>query len=202
MANKEVYIRIKDGEKESELKINDIDPAHHLAFLDGLFQFFDVTVDFKHLSEVYRRSGEAYKDFYDSLDTKANYAEEKPPAKKVDAEAFSKNLQAIVGTEPDAPSEDHFVTGIKYNSLKEPTYRCRYKCPSCKHESNHYIKPTIVHVKCYNCKRMLKVRPATTFGKPEEGKNPETYRDGNGNFFIAGSFERDTKTLADKEWED
>lgn len=223
---KEIYIRLRDGEKESELKMNHIEDEHKLSVIDGLFKFFDVEVDFKDLADIYHRSGKAYQDFYDNIDSETDYNDEKP---KVDTEQWAATLKEELessqakksketliensnkdhqSTEPikAAPhlnSNDHFLTGIKYDSLGKPLYRCRYKCPDkqCEHESNHYVKIGTQHVRCWQCQRMLKVKPATSFGEPDKEKNPDMYRDDNGNFYIAGSFEMSAKTLADKEAE-
>jgi hypothetical protein len=189
---KEVYIRLKDGEKEAELKIEVIEPEHQLSMIDGMLRFFDVQVDFKELSDIYRRSGKAYQEFYEKIDSDKNYEDEKPeekPAEKIDSEKYAEELKI---------QNDHYVTGMKYDLLNNPLYRCRYKC-TCGAESNHYVRVGTKYIHCYTCNRALKVKPATTFGEVEHGKNPELYRDNKGNFYVAGRFEQEVKTPDDAE---
>jgi hypothetical protein len=214
---KQIFIRLKDGEKESELKMDAFASEHQLAVIDGLFKFFDVHVDFKELADVYMRSGEAYKSFFEKMDSDVPYNNEQSKEKrvgtakitKVDAEQYENALKetetatetnsAIFGyhSSYDPLNNDYYVTGIKYDSTGKPQYKCRYKCPACHNESNHYIRPGIPQVKCWECNRLLKVKPSTIHGEPDKSKSPELYRDQKGNFFIAGAFEPDVKTLAD-----
>lgn len=217
MMTKEVYIRFKDGEKESELKLESINSEHQLALMDGVFKFFNLDVDFKELATIYHRSGKAYQEFFEKMDANTDYKEELTEP-KVNTEQYATALkETVIETEKakvvehktingyhpsyDLKNTDYFTTGIKYDSLGKPLYKCRYKCPQCNDESNHYVKTATQHVRCWKCQRMLKVQPATVHGEPEKANNPEIYRDTNGNFYVAGSFEIEIKTLADIEKE-
>jgi hypothetical protein len=210
--SKEIYMRIRDGEKESEIKLPNLDPQHQLALIDGVFKFFDLDVDFMEMAEIYNRSGKAYKEFFNEIDSKSNYTEEivKVPRKaktKIDQKITSDQYEATYNEirvseipENNLPlnngyhpryefnNDNYYVTGIKYNSLNNPIYKCRYKCPQCKKESNRYIKKGTKHIRCWQCQRILKVQPATIYGEPSKEKDPESYRDEKGNFYIAGSF--------------
>ncbi|WP_053435670.1 hypothetical protein [Sporosarcina globispora] len=235
--SKEVYIRLRDGEKESEMKMDSVNTEHQLALMDGVFKFFNLDVDFKELADIYHRSGKAYKEFYENMDSETDYHKEieKEPRRAVAKAASSITKEQIVAAyqeaeketanheeqeneqEPEAKEEvelvngyhpaydpkntHYFETGIKYDSFNKPLYKCRYSCPCCHDESNHYIKTGTQHVRCWKCQRMLKVNPATVHGEPDKSKNPEMYRDQFGNFYIAGAFVPDVKTLAEAEME-
>jgi hypothetical protein len=216
--SKEIYMRIKEGKKEFEIKLPLLDPQHQLALIDGVFKFFDLDVDFMEMAEVYNRSGKAYKEFFNELDSKYKYTEEivKVPRKaktKIDqknasdqykatynkvkvSEMHKDNLALINGYHPkyEFNNEKYYATGVKYNSLNNPIYKCRYKCPQCRKESNQYIKKDTNHIRCWRCQRVLKVQPATLQGEPAKEKDPEIYRDNKGNFYIAGSFNNNGST--------
>ncbi|MCA1066100.1 hypothetical protein QTG56_25575 (plasmid) [Rossellomorea sp. AcN35-11] len=225
---KEVYIKLKDGEKESEMKLMDVEPQHQLALMDGVFRFFDLDVDFKEMAEVYRRSGKAYKEFFNEMDSHSDYEhdgshkEKNSQKTKVTAEEFTaayeeKNNESEViqpasspeesvveGYHPDYQFSDnnYFETGIKYDSLNRPMYRCRYKCPKCKSESNKYIRVGTKDVRCWQCNNVMKTRPATPHGVPQKKQSPNLYRDQNGNFYIAGDFDQSVITMSESEKED
>lgn len=227
---KEIYIRFKDGEKESELRIDNLDAEHQLALVDGVFKFFDIDVDFKEMAYISLNSRNAYKEFFDNQEPEVDYkedilAENPNPLRKMDTEQYAEAVKETVNIlsvedkptatiKPDKKDEsyipgfhhsydpmntDYFTTGLKYDSLGRPQYKCRYKCPNCNDESNHYIKTDTKHVRCWKCQRMLKVKPATVHGIPEKDKDPELYRDSNGNFFMGGAFEMDVRTLSNAE---
>jgi hypothetical protein len=195
---KEVYIRLRSGDKESELNLKQVSAEHQLALMDGIFKFFDLDVDFKEISDIYHRSGKAYQEFFNEVDNIEKPIKDTP--KKVDPEEYAASLQKQEAIQQQSVP-DHFVTGIKYDRLNRPLYKCRYKCSDCATERNHYIKIGTKNIRCYGCQRILKVKPATAFGEPEKEKDPNMYRDSNGNFYIAGNFEPDVKTFADKEAE-
>ncbi|UOE58033.1 hypothetical protein [Cytobacillus oceanisediminis] len=233
--SKEVYIRLRDGDKESEMKVDSINPEHQLALMDGVFKFFNLDVDFKELADIYHRSGKAYKEFYEHMDSESDYHKEieKEPRRAVAKTASGLTKEKFEAAYKDSAEDEelpdnqeqpkeleeesepvngfhsaydpknthYFETGIKFDSLNKPLYKCRYRCPSCNDESNHYIKKGTQHVRCWKCQRMLKVNPATVHGEPDKSKNPEMYRDQFGNFYIAGAFVPDVKTLAEAEME-
>jgi DNA-directed RNA polymerase subunit RPC12/RpoP len=196
---KEIYIRLRSGEKESELSLKQVSEEYQLALMYGVFKFFDLNVDFKEIREVYHRSGKAYKDFFDKVDN-IEKSSQVDSSTKVDSKEYAEALRKQnKTTPPEQSSTEHYVTGVKYDNLNRPLYRCRYKCSDCSTERNHYIKPGTRTIRCYGCQKVLVVKPATSFGEPEKGKDPNSYRDSNGNFYIAGEFQADTKTLADKK---
>lgn len=89
--------------------------------------------------------------------------------------------------EEDHPANENYLdTGIKMKKIDgvwKETFRLRYVCPDCKNKGNHYILPDTKHVKCYNCRKPLEVRDATSIGFPN--------KDGYSNFFKAGDNEID-----------
>lgn len=86
-------------------------------------------------------------------------------------------------TKSYSDTQDHFVTGIKYKTLKGvdrvPHYKCRWICsdPVCQDRGNHYIPEGSEVVYCYTCNKKMKVKEATSMGFPN--------RDGWGNFYTA-----------------
>jgi DNA-directed RNA polymerase subunit RPC12/RpoP len=230
--SKEIYIKLKDGEKESEMKMVDVEPQHQLALMDGVFRFFDLDIDFKEMADVYHRSGKAYKEFFDGMDTEeagqkdektiVNSKEKVKPKSNVTAEQFEAAYQEkpaveetkqvasnkveskVEGYHPEYEftNDNYYATGIKYDSLNRPLYRVRYKCPRCKDESNKYVKSGTKEVQCWQCSKKMDVRPATVHGAPQKEKDPNLFRDQNGNFYIAGSFEQDVTTMSDIEKRD
>jgi hypothetical protein len=168
---KSIHIKIKDGEKESELVLDHIDEEHKLSLVDGFFKFFDINVDFKELADIYKKSAKAYDDFFKKMDNAANYKDEKTT---VDSNVYAETLK----------QEDYMDTGIKYDALNQPKYKCRYKC-TCGKEANHYIRTGTTKVRCWECNSELKIYPATLNGEVQKD-NPEDYRDPKGNYYIAG----------------
>ncbi|KAA6447005.1 hypothetical protein [Bacillus swezeyi] len=228
MYSKEVYIRMRNGNKETELRLSNICPEHQLAMIDGMFKFFELDVDFKEMADIYNRSAKAYQEFFAQLDSEENGTKtdqikmkhHDPKSEYNSIPPRKENIKKIVDKHVTGPSKvskpnsndsnsfirtsdysnDYFITGVKLSRNKEVLYRCRYKC-DCGDESNHYIKIGTMSVPCWKCSKRLEVSPATQFGEPEEGKNREMYRDSYGNFYIAGKFERNVLTLSDRDKE-
>jgi hypothetical protein len=168
---KSIHIKIKDGEKESELFLDHIDEEHKLSLVDGFFKFFNINVDFKELADIYKKSAKAYDDFFKELESDVDYKNE---TTTVDSNEYAETLKEL----------DYVDTGIKYDTLNKPKYKCRYKC-TCGKEANHYIWIGTTYVKCWDCNSELKVYPATVKGEVQKD-NPADYRDPKGNYYIAG----------------
>jgi hypothetical protein len=195
---RELHLRFKDGDKEAELSMNDVDQHSKLAMIDGIFQFLDIGINLKEMSETYIKIGQAYKTFYDPIEPEYNEAIKKIPKKKEeDPKPKVKKENDIKDTFKNYP--DHYVTGIKYDDNEAPLYKVRYKCPECLNQSNKYIKPRTNKIKSHCCDKLMDVSPATTHGDPKEGVNPELYRDSYGNFYVAGLQEKEIITMNDKE---
>lgn len=187
---------MKDGEKETELRIPSFDEKNQLAIIQGVFNFFDVPVDFKEMAEVDIKTRQAYASFYNSGPTEFTEIGEDIGITKPTTEFSTKTegteeykVQEIQPEkemiqeekkeeEKEKQEDDYFITGIKTIGGKE-RYRCRYTCPKCDHRANHYILPNEKTLYCYECKKKMIVKTAT----PE----PFPTQDAFGNFFIAGN---------------
>jgi hypothetical protein len=186
---KELYLRMKNGEKETELKIPSFNEENQLAIIQGLFSFFDVNVDFKEMAEIDIRTRKAYASFYKEGHTE--FMETGEDIKTQPRIGIAKKVDTIevgIQEETKVPEEDHFTTGYKIkNGIK--TYRCRYVCTKCAHRANSYITEDTKRVKCYMCSQPMKVTPATDKPFPE--------RDSFGNFFSAGNHKQESKEVYD-----
>lgn len=178
--NKELYLRMRNGEKESELTIPAFNGDNQLAIIQGVFSFFDVDVNFKEMAEIDIRTRQAYASFYKQGETEFTEIGEDVKL----SEPQVKFTQKVNGVEVQEQHEekrevlDHHTLGYKIKN-GEKMYRCRYTCQSCGHRTNIYIKESERWISCYSCNKNLKVLPATT--------QPFPARDSFGNFFIAGA---------------
>ena len=183
---KELYIRLKDGEKESELRLTEIAEEHKLPLIDGFFKFFNINVDFKEMAETYVAVGASYRDFYKNAksvefaETNESFKEEpqeETPAKPVEPEI---DVSALADSKNYLHSDDdHYKTGIK-TKFGVNHYRCHYICPNCSNRGNHYIKKDLRLVSCHDCQQQMVVKPASPNGFPETDEFT--------NFFVAGNF--------------
>lgn len=200
--HKELYLMMKNGEKQTELRIPSFDEQNQLAVIQGVFNFFDVPVDFKEMAEVDIKTRRAYASFYNDRPTELTEIGEDIALTKPTTEFSTKtegteeeliqeeeHLQEayIIKEEekyieePEEKQEeenDYLITGIKIIGGKK-RYRCRYTCPKCDHRSNHYVLENEKTLYCYNCKKKMVVKTAT----PKPFPTQDTY----GNFFIAGN---------------
>ncbi|MBU8576458.1 hypothetical protein ACQKEX_14510 [Bacillus pumilus] len=190
MNNDNMYLKLKNGDKE--LEINIPGPVNQLQIIDGMFRFFDINIDYKEITDFYSAVGKAYSDFY---------VENSPTLLENSAEVSAKEETNYYG---DTKKEDFQInmydfmsTGIKDAKSDRPRYRTRYIC-NCGEQGNHYIYEKSSTVSCHKCKERLTVICATAFGHPSENMNNiELCRDRHGNFYLAGLQERDVQTLAD-----
>jgi hypothetical protein len=199
--HKELYLKMKDGEKETELRIPSFDEQNQLAIIQGVFNFFDVPVDFKEMAEVDIKTRQAYASFYNGRPTEfteigEDVALTKPTTEfSIKTEGTEETLiqeqdqiqeayiikeeeKHIEETEKIQEENDYIITGIKTIGGKK-RYRCRYTCPKCDHRSNHYVLENEKTLYCYECKKKMVIKTAT----PE----PFPTQDKFGNFFIAGN---------------
>lgn len=181
---KELYLMMKDGEKETELRIPSFDSHNQLAIIQGVFNFFEVPVDFKEMAEVDIKTRQAYASFYNGRPTEFTEIGEdvklaKPTTEfSIKTEGTEEELIQEEKEKIEEEENDHLVTGIKYIGGKK-RYRCRYTCPKCDHRSNHYVSENEKTLYCYECKKQMNIQTAT----PEPFPTQDTY----GNFFIAGN---------------
>ena len=162
MEKKSIYLKITEGDKESELNISEADAPQQISIIQGVFALFDVDIDFQEMVRTYMESGKAYQEFYSQFDTN----------------------EIVECNEKEETEDELFVKGIKIRHGKK-YYRLRYICPNpeCKKVANHYITPETKEVSCYDCKTRMIVEPATEEGFPHS----DTYH----NYFIAGNFQRE-----------
>lgn len=164
---KEVTIHFRKGEQEAKMKLSQVNAENQLALIDGVFKFFDIHVDFKEMAAIYQRSGKAYADFFNQLDSE---------------ESSDKKVETTEEELATQENQNYMTTGIKIIN-GEKHYKCRYKCPKCGKIANRYIKENERAVECYDCYAKMFVRQACSEGK----LIPDSY----GNFFIAGDLVTD-----------
>lgn len=185
---KEVRIRFKDGEKESELTFNGINEHHKLSLIDGFFKFFDLNVDFQEMAETYLKVGHSYKDFYKEVDPSKDEMLGSVTSKKAedvtlkDIDTEKMQIENNWKIEESSSDPDFRKTGIKIRENGTKYYRCRYICSKCRNKGNHYIKKTDGFITCHECGNRMRVISATEKGFPDT--------DDYGNFFIAGAYKR------------
>lgn len=138
---KELFIRMVENGKESELTVSNPTKESEQALLAGVLSFMDIKLDDNLL-----RIQQLYADFYTS-ETNHNFTEinEDVPLKN------NENLLALSDNEL-------FKRGMKRNVNDDIVYRCHYICPKCKDEGNHYIYKNRTDITCHNCKHKMPVR--------------------------------------------
>ncbi|MNW32230.1 hypothetical protein D3C74_91700 [compost metagenome] len=185
MRPKEIYIHLKDGEKEAELKLSDAEEWERLALVQTLLDFFHIDSNFKDMADIYFKTSDQFKEFLTAVS----------PSEKYDHSDTQVNLEFPVSEylHPPARSDEHSIspdTAFYQTGIKDTIYGLKYKCRchcTCGYKSNHYIVPIMKTVFCYQCRIPHDVYPATSKGIVFKGANPEDFRDSFGNFFIAGT---------------
>lgn len=182
--NKELHIIMTNGDKKSELRIQDFHSEFQLTLIDGMFKFFDINVNISEMINVYKKSGEAFKDFYEPI----NNRQLTETNEQIEVESATEAL--VTETDTSLLEEAYKTKKLSFEENpdirtygKDVCYKCRYICPSCKNKGNRYILPTDAIIECHDCYRKMYVKTSTADGFP--------HQDRFGNYFIAGKFERD-----------
>lgn len=189
MSDKELCIRLKDGDKEAELRISSSQDWERLALIQCFLDFFHIDSHFSDMADVYFKTSDRFKEYLESIN----------PSEKV-TYSLPDKLEVYYPVSEFTDPSTFFDTGVKQqqsyylSGIRETpegiTYKCRYHCP-CGLKNNQYILPSVQHIFCFSCRATLDVYPASPLGVVNSEQNPEDFRDSFGNFFIAG-------TLVDK----
>lgn len=156
---RELYIRMIDGGKETELSVSNPNDKTEQLLLAGVLSFMDIE-----LSEEFLRVQKMYADFYDGT------------FNPVLVENNEKVIVEVATDPKDMNDSELFALGMKRNKQDVLIYRCRYICPKCYYKGNHYINSSLKRMSCRKCESDIFVHK--TLASPDE---EQTY-------FYAGNY--------------
>jgi hypothetical protein len=155
---KEIQIRLKNGNKETEITFPILDNVTPYIVLEGAFKFLDIDVDFGKTAEKHLRIQQMYSDFYatqplpSATETNENVSLAPIPEELIVAP--QEEILKKVTPFSEKTENEWFNIGIKIRNGKK-NYRVRYECTKCKHVGNHYATNTSFPISCHECRNKM-----------------------------------------------